>query len=366
MRTATKTSKRMTNLRKSQAPASTLQTNTKHQTSRNIGARRLDLGIWSWSGAWVLMLGILATGCSSTPKPPSAPSTTLVWPPAPDAPRIAYVQSFARPSDLGIKQSAFTRFGHWITGSEKGNEALSKPFGLALDENDNLCLTDTGANRVSFYDRSKMKWQSWNQFGRIRLASPVAIAKSQGIFYVADSALASVLAFDSAGKLRLQITNHLERPSGLLVVNNQLFVADSHRHRIVVFDLQGNFQREFGKRGFRPGEFNFPTHLAADSQGNLLVTDSMNGRVQMLDAEGRFKNQMGNFGDSTGQFSRPKGVAVDSFGHAYVIDGLFDNIQVFDGAGRLLLSLGASGRGAGEFWLPNGIAITRANELGST
>jgi DNA-binding beta-propeller fold protein YncE len=323
----------------------------------------LELGIWSFLGAWSLGLGILATGCSTTPKPSPPPSSTLVWPAAPDTPRIAYVHSFSRPSDLGIRQSAFTRFGHWLTGSEKGNETLAKPFGLALDENDNLCLTDTGANRVSFYDRSKMKWQSWNQFGRIRLASPVAIAKSQGIFYVADSALASVLAFDSSGKLLLQITNHLERPSGLIVLNSQLFVADSRRHCIVVFDLRGKFQREFGKRGFRPGEFNFPTHLAADSQGNLLVTDSMNSRVQVVDLQGTFKGEIGKMGDSTGQFSRPKGAAVDPSGRMYVVDGIFDNVQIFDPAGRFLMPLGEAGSKAGEFWLPNGIAIRRDGEI---
>jgi sugar lactone lactonase YvrE len=287
----------------------------------------------------------------------------LVWPPAPDAPRIAYVHSFTRPSDLGIRQSAFTRFGHWLTGSEKGNEALAKPFGLALDENDNLCLTDTGVNRVSFFDRSKMKWQSWNQIGRIRLASPVAVARSQGIFYVADSALASVLAFNSSGKLLLQITNHLERPSGLAILSGQLFVADSHRHCIVVFDLRGKFQREFGKRGFRPGEFNFPTHLTADSQGNLLVTDSMNSRVQVVDLQGGVKGEIGKMGDSTGQFSRPKGAAVDPAGRVYVVDGIFDNIQIFDQTGRLLMPLGEAGSKAGEFWLPNGIAIRRDGEI---
>ena len=106
----------------------------------------------------------MLVGCSTTPQP--NPATQIVWPSPPEAPRIAYVQSFSRPADLGIKQSSLTRFGHWITGSDKGNELLVKPFGVALDENDNLCLTDTGANRVSYFDRAKMKWQSWGQIGR--------------------------------------------------------------------------------------------------------------------------------------------------------------------------------------------------------
>jgi DNA-binding beta-propeller fold protein YncE len=335
-----------------EAPSSNFQSISKK------GRWCLDVAVSLVFGCWIL---VLLAGCSTTPKSP--PPTPIVWPSPPEAPRIAYVQSISRPADLGSKQSAFTRFGHWITGSDKGNELLVRPFGVALDEHDNLCLTDTGANRVCYFDGAKRKWESWDHIGRLRFSAPVAVARSQGTFYVADSGLASVLAFDQGGKLLLQITNHLDRPSGLAILGGQLFVADSRRHCLVVFDLRGNFQREFGRRGLAPGQFNFPTHLAVDAQGDLLVTDSMNSRVQVLDAQGAYKGEIGKIGDSPGHFSRPKGIAVDSAGHVYVMDGLFDNLQIFDQAGRLLLNLGEAGSGPGEFWLPNGIAIRRNGEI---
>jgi DNA-binding beta-propeller fold protein YncE len=310
------------------------------------------------------VLALFFGGCSHLEKPsPASDTPALVWPAPPDPPRIGYVKSISRPADLGIKASAFTRFGRWLTGSQKGNELLIKPFGLALDENDNLCLTDTGDNSVCFYEQSKKKWRRWDRVERLRFISPVAVAKRQGIFYVADSGLRSIVAFDEAGKLRLHITSHLERPSGLVISGDRLFVADSQRHRIVIFDLAGNYKSEFGKRGIALGEFNFPTHLAADTQGNLFVTDSMNSRVQVFDTTGNSKRQLGKIGDSPGHFSRPKGVGVDALGSVYVIDGLFDNVQIFDQTGRLLLNFGEPGSGPGEFWLPNGIAITRDNHI---
>jgi sugar lactone lactonase YvrE len=311
----------------------------------------------------LLILGIsVLSGCSRTKPPAPAASTPIIWPAPPEPARIAFVQSVLRPADLGLKFSPFTRFGHWLTGSDKGNEPLLKPFGLALDENDNLCVTDTAANAVCYYDQTKKKWQRWQKIGRVQFASPVAVAKRNGSFYVADSTLGRVIVFGEDARLQFQLTNHLSRPSGLVILHDQLFVADSQRHAIAVFDLRGTFLREFGRRGTGQGEFNFPTHLAA-SADRLYVTDSMNSRVQIFEPDGAFKGELGQAGDRPGQFGRPKGLAVDMAGRVYAVDALFDNLQIFNPGGQLLLGLGETGSQPGEFWLPNGIAINRQNEI---
>jgi DNA-binding beta-propeller fold protein YncE len=306
---------------------------------------------------------LVPAGCARVhPAAESDKASALVWPLAPDTPRVMHVQNVLRPSDFGIKNSAFSRFGRWLAGSEKGNEPLVKPFGVALDENDNLCLTDTGANAVCYYDRQNKKWHRWEKVGQLQFVSPVAVAKRKDRFYVADSGLRSVVSFDSKTAQALQFTNHLGRPAGLAIGGENLFVADAERHCVVVFDLQGKFEREFGRRGTGPGDFNFPTHVSV-SRDELFVTDSMNNRVQVLDLDGHFKSQFGTIGDSPGNFSRPKGIAVDSFGHVYALDALFDNVQIFDRARHLLLNFGGSGNKPGEFWLPNGIAIGRDNQI---
>jgi DNA-binding beta-propeller fold protein YncE len=308
---------------------------------------------------------LLLAGCGGANRTRSAAPETesIVWPEPPQMARIAYSRVVMRPADLGIKRSGFTRFGQWLTGSDKGNEPFIKPFGIAFDEQDNLCITDTGANVVCLYDRAKRKWHRWEKAGKIRFSSPVAVARRNGIIYVADSGLGSVIAFDDAGKSRFVITNHLQRPSGIAIRTNEVFVADSQRHKVVVFDLFGNFLREFGQRGTADGEFNFPTHLCVDSVGHVVITDSMNARVQVFDCSGSFLGQLGALGDSSGQFSRPKGAAVDGLGYVYVLDAMFDNVQVFDKKGVFLLNFGRAGTQPGEFWLPNGIAINQANEI---
>ena len=283
------------------------------------------------------------------------------WPPPPADPCVVYVQSITGPADVGIKPAALSRLAGWITGSSRAAVSLNKPFGLALDDAGNLLITDTGASTVCCLERAEKKWLRWEQAGKTRFQSPVAVARRRNTIFVADSALGKVLAFDLKGKLEFEITRELERPSGLAIFGDKLFVADSQLHHVVICSAQGKFVSMFGRRGSAPGEFNFPTHVAVDAGGRVFVTDSLNCRVQVFDATGQIERVIGSSGDGPGHFSRPKGVAVDRYGHIYVVDALFDNIQIFDDQNRLLLNWGEAGAEPGQFWLPNGIAIGHDN-----
>jgi sugar lactone lactonase YvrE len=310
--------------------------------------------------------GFIAAACLfltvGAAKKPS--SSEITWPSPPEQPRISYLQSIAEPVDLGIKRSGWGRFIKWIVGADQGiNQKLIKPFGIGLDEADNLCVTDTGANVVCFFDAAEKRWHRWGRIEKVRFSTPVAIAKRGDRIFVADSALQAVVAFNTKGKLQFQITNGLARPVGLAISGDRLFVVDSHLNKVLVFDLDGGLKSEFGHRGGGDGEFNSPSHISSDRQGHLLVTDSLNGRVQLFNTKGEFQGKIGSSGNTPGHFGRPKGVAADAAGRVYVIDALHDNLQIFQRDGRLLLTLGEAGSKPGQFWLPNGIAITRDNRI---
>lgn len=308
--------------------------------------------------------GLLAACTNPAAAPPAAPGPALrVWPPPPAVARVLLEGSFATPADLGMQPTWTDRVVNLLTGGNRGREKLVKPFGVAVDEAGNLCLTDTGANVVWFFDRVRGRYARWEQIGKVAFVLPVAVAKAGGIIYVADAGLGQVVAFDEAGRSRFRIAAPFIRPAGLALSGEKLYVADAGAHCVLIFDLAGRPLGRFGARGVAPGEFNFPTHVTADAQGRIYVTDAMNSRVQVFDAAGRFLSEVGSIGDGSGHFSRPKGVAVDSSGHVYVADALFDNIQVFDPAGNFLLDLGTTGSGPGEFWMPAGIAIGRDNRI---
>ncbi|MFT7510940.1 MAG: DNA-binding beta-propeller fold protein YncE [Candidatus Omnitrophota bacterium] len=314
--------------------------------------------------ATIVVLGLLpvliSSGCRSTP---AAAVPALVWPAPPALARIAYVGELKEPRDAGVRVSVWNRVVNGLTGSRRGREALVQPFGVAVDEQGNLCLTDAGTGVVQFIDQKRRRAFRWDAIAGRPFSAPVAVAKRGETLYVADSAAARVVAFDLEGEPVFDLTENLHRPSGLALGIDGLWVADAGQHAILQFDLAGKFLKRIGRRGVGPGEFNFPTHLCTDAYGRLYVVDSMNARVQIFDPEGEYLRSFGSKGQGVGQFSQPKGIAVDAEGHIFVVDALFDNVQIFDASGRLLLYFGEAGSEPGAFWLPTGIALGRDRRI---
>jgi DNA-binding beta-propeller fold protein YncE len=77
---------------------------------------------------------------------------------------------------------------------------------------------------------------------------------------------------------------------------NRLYVSDTGNHKVQVFDLDGNFIKEWGGFGTTDGKFREPVGITADDHNNIYVADSDNLRIQKFDPEGKF---MGAFKIST-------------------------------------------------------------------
>src|SRR5205807_2207890 len=68
-----------------------------------------------------------------------------------------------------------------------------------------------------------------------------------------------------------------------------------------------------GGRGTGKGEFDSPTAIAVDPNGNVLIADTNNGRVEKFSPTGTFVT-------SIGQFEAPNGIAIDRAGNIYVAE----------------------------------------------
>jgi DNA-binding beta-propeller fold protein YncE len=106
--------------------------------------------------------------------------------------------------------------------------------------------------------------------------------------------------------------------------NGDIFVSDGHSGqgadppegrtgRILKFDSEGNFIKEWGEIGFRPGQFRTPHALEFDSQGRLYVADRGNHRIQVFDQEGELL-------EIYTQFSRVSGLFITDDDTLYAID----------------------------------------------
>ena len=76
--------------------------------------------------------------------------------------------------------------------------------------------------------------------------------------------------------------------------NDRIVAADTGNDRIEVFDLDGNFILKFGNQGDDVGEFQGPSDVDADKDGNIYVADTGNDRVQVFDAAGNFVRAFGS------------------------------------------------------------------------
>ena len=305
---------------------------------------------------------LVLSACASTPQgaASTAAPVALVWPEPPEAPRIAFVQAFSRPEDLGITKGFFERLWEFIVGPSEMR--LIRPMAVVATPDGTIYVADPGAKGVHRFDPARRRHDLIRRADDAPLPSPVGLAAGRdGEIYVADSALGGVFVIESRAKAAtpLALKADIKQPTGVAFdpVHDQLVVVDTAAHEIKIFARDGTLRAAFGQRGDGDGEFNFPTLIWRDRSGQLYVTDSLNFRIQLFDANGRFLGRFGRHGDATGDLSRPKGVATDQFGHVYVVDSMFHALQIFDRKGAFLLNIGGQGQAPGEFWLPAGLFI---------
>ncbi len=305
---------------------------------------------------FIMLLIVLSLySCASQPKDIWDPFK-LIWPLPPERPRIKYHDSLKSERDVSPKRGlAEAIFGVAYEAS------LMKPYGVTTDDEGRVYVSDVG--RIFVFDKKNNRLSFIGDRGPIKLLRPLGMffEPKTGLLYVADSVLDRVIVFrkDGTPLIAMGQKGELLDPGGVAVdsIRNRVYVTNTKNHCISVFNTEGYFIENIGRRGTGDGEFNFPTQIDIDRDGNIYVVDSMNFRVQVLSPEGRFLRKMGGVGTRLGQFARPKGISISKYGHIYVTDAMFHGVTIFDNDGTLLLTWGARGWERGLFDLPAAIHI---------
>jgi DNA-binding beta-propeller fold protein YncE len=159
----------------------------------------------------------------------------------------------------------------------------------------------------------------------------------------------------------------LDKPAGVAVdpANGDVYIADGYgNHRIVVFDKNGKYLRQWGRQGTKDetaagvgGVFMGVVHcVALGNDGLVYVCDRQGNRIQVFDKMGNFKR---NIWLKTGNEETP-----DSWGTAwwlafshdpgqkylYIADGRNEQVHILDReTGKELANFGRPGHQIGEF-----------------
>ncbi len=309
----------------------------------------------------------LLTGCATPTSAPPAEVKEMVWPPPPEQARIRYLGDLQSLDDVaGDKQQSIRDL---LMGEEKTDKpSLVKPYGVHSDSKGRVFVADTGIAGLVVFDLKQKNVSFWGTDGLGTLSKPVGVTSdTAGNVYVSDVGTHRVVVYDVDGNYRNAFGGPevLSSPVGMVFNNasQRLYVVDSKRSQIVVFNPQGTVVNTIGELGGEPGNFNTPTNIAIDASGRLYVADTLNFRVQVLEPDGAVVNAFGEVGDRPGNFNRLKGIGVDNEGHIYTIDASFNNFQIYDPQGTLLLVVGSSGTGPGGFYLPAGAHVDNNNRI---
>ena len=184
------------------------------------------------------------------------------------------------------------------------------------------------------------------------------VVDPSGNILVANRCQHCVMKFQEDGKLVKYVGNRdtFLYPSGITfnLLNNKIYVSDSHKHRIRIMNSDLSFDQVFGEYGDQDGQFVYPTSVACDSKGNVYVADNGNNRIQVFSMEGQHQRSFGQFGNRDGELCRPVAITVDSRDILYVSDRGNHRICIFTCEGRFVYAFHSKDE---QSFDPSGLAV---------
>lgn len=194
---------------------------------------------------------------------------------------------------------------------EVGDGQFDRPFGIAVDQLDNIFVADLFNNRIQVFDH----------LGNFlfKFGSPCNYIMSSQLYCVDP---------DGSGPLELG-DGQFHNPAGVIVNDlGNIIVSEIYNHRIQIFDSFGRFLNKFGVPGSGEGQFNLPSSITLDSENNIIVMDSGNNRIQVFDPSGGYLCQFGTHGSGEENLDNPSNAIVDHFGNIVISDANNNRIQV--------------------------------------
>jgi predicted CXXCH cytochrome family protein len=238
---------------------------------------------------------------------------------------------------------------------------FTHPSAVRISDQGRAYVLDGVNGRVVIFDRDGRKLEEITAPPGTPFNLPMDLQLYQNQLIVADSGNHRLLLFTLEGKFlkALTLSNTVEQqppePTGLAVIDGVVYWSDRANSRICATALQsGNQLRCWGEFGTREGEFRYPFMLTTDSDDYLYAVDVLNGRIQVFNERGRSFGAIERFGVKDKSLLRPNGISLGDDELLMVSDTYNGKILLFNGRSFAGLLQNQAGNTA-DFEQPVGI-----------
>lgn len=202
---------------------------------------------------------------------------------------------------------------------------LTSPFGVAVDKNGNVFISDRGGDQVVEITANGL--QITLPITGLNYPEGIAV-DSAGDVFVADQNNNRVVELP-AGGVQTTVGTGLNTPSGVAVDGSgNIFIADNGNSRVVKVPAGGGTQTTVGTG------LSGPAGVAVDVAGNVFIADLYNNRVVEVPVGGGPQTTVGS------NLVSPVSVAVDQAGDVFIANAaVMGVVEVLAGSGNQITVL---------------------------
>lgn len=219
----------------------------------------------------------------------------------------------------------------------------AEPRSLALDGRGRIFLVDVQRNDIQVYSTTGARIASYRPAALDELGpdlTPRAIdcGRSGRLYVLVDGSLTGLLVAENDGTvvdlLGFEGNERAFTGATALAVNGDettLAVIDTMGElQIRLLDMRGRPIRAFGAHGEGEGTFSAAVSAIWGPGDTLWVTDTLRHSISIFDAEGTYLGRIGGFGDGPGQFRYPSACAFLSATKLAVVERGSSRMQVIE------------------------------------
>ena len=206
--------------------------------------------------------------------------------------------------------------------SDTQSDLFNTISGIASDNQGFIYVTDSENHAVQKFKDTGEFVEKWDNYGPGdgQFNCPIDIVSDKnGFLYIADFENSRIQKLKTDGTFVSEISHvELNKPTSISISENDIYVTDSQKHAIFIFNRVGEFIMKTGSYGINPGQFNTPKGMCVDSKNYLYVSDMRNQRIQIFSPENQVIRSWENEIHGDGYFYQPNDIQVDTEGYIYV------------------------------------------------